>query len=170
MAGNGGSSDRDLTSQELGADSRLCPWSCENSERASTEGNRVLLALRVPSRLATGRANIARERKIVLRVPNAPAFSHGQDPKRPWPIGPSCDAANPCGVCRELIVSRHLLGCKEGSNDDEAAGVHRARCRRGGGSVVACRQRSSWWCQRLDSLIPRRPTHSRAPWPASATA
>src|SRR5262245_34420479 len=82
MAGNGGSSDRDLTSQELGADSRLCPWSCENSERASTEGNRVLLALRVPSRLATGRANIARERKIVLRVPNAPAFSHGQDPER----------------------------------------------------------------------------------------
>src|SRR5262245_63173341 len=82
MAGNGGSSDRDLTSQELGADSRLCPWSCENSERASTEGNRVLLALRVPSRLATGRANIARERKIVLRVPNAPAFSHGQDPEQ----------------------------------------------------------------------------------------
>src|SRR5262245_66524966 len=46
---------------------------CENPERTSAEGNRVLPALRVPSRLTTGRANIAQERKIVLRVLNAPA-------------------------------------------------------------------------------------------------
>src|SRR5215510_9416288 len=67
-------------------------WPCENPERTSTEGNRVLPALRVPSRLTPGRANIAQEGKIVLRVLSAPAFSHGQDPKGPcsawWPIAP----------------------------------------------------------------------------------
>src|SRR6516165_5180848 len=47
---------------------------CENSERASTEGNRVLLAPRFPSWLAIARAGIGLERKVVLRVPRAQAF------------------------------------------------------------------------------------------------
>ena len=45
----------------------LNPWLCENSERAFTEGNRVLLAPRFPGWLAITRAGIGLERKVVLR-------------------------------------------------------------------------------------------------------
>src|SRR5262249_6058697 len=81
-------------------------WPCEKPETTPTEGNRVLAALRVPSRLTAGRANIALERKIVLRVHNAPAFSHGQDPQRSSHALSRCNAA----TSRLLTSSQYPWG------------------------------------------------------------
>src|SRR5262245_22651531 len=97
----------------------------------STEWNRVLPALRVPSRLTIGCANIAQERKIVLRVLSARAFSHGQGQGQSRITG--FNARNLCPQTTQLLPwfrreSSFTLSAKR--NADQDVGEARSHSRK----------------------------------------